>query len=351
MVKSSKIKKNSLSRKLNKIDQLILRLDTIENAVKNAPKRANESIKKFIKNNMYILILITSIILAGIGYRAYTFSKKAGQSTLQVTNTIDKIYKIIDTDDSLLNESQKLVKYLYLTTVNINPTENEKQKFKQAYDNITNKGLSDIYSKGEPILLNQLIPTVRNQGLKIVDEDLIPRGKTFISNDLVPKLNEGILNYTKNTVGNLSSAVKSSVDTGVSAGSAVITSIGSTIGYLFGSSSKIQFDKAKYEKNPDIFVKCYNSISSSSKITSFDSFISNLDLSKELFDSNIDTCYNKVSDLANQFNKYTLGEIDICAKNIQNIDDESINTDLLTFLIQFYTNPEKIKQFSDCLKG
>lgn len=345
MVKNSQSKKTSLSRKINKIDQLILRLDTIENAIKNAPRRANESIKKFIKNNMYILILISSIILAGIGYRAYTFSQKAGKSTLRVTNTIDKIYDIIDTDDALLNESQKLVKYLYLTTVNLPPTEFEKQKFKEIYDNITKQGLSDIYSKGEPILINNLIPTVRNEGLKIMDQDIIPRGKIFISNDLVPKLNEGILNYTKSAVGGIGSTIQE----GASSITGTVASLATSIGSIFGMSSKQQYDKAKYQQNPDIFINCYNSINPSKKLQSFDSFMATLNLEKELFDKNVDSCYNEVLKLSNEFSKYNKIDIDFCAKGIQDIDDDTINTDLLLFLTTFYNKPDTMNKFRDCL--
>lgn len=253
---SNSNKKNSID-KLNKLDQLILKLDYLENKVISAPTNLNKYIQKFITNNKYILIAISALILASIGYSTYNLIKSADTSTVKIRKTIDDIYKIIESDDSILNDSQKFIKYFYLHSIQVPSSEFDKQKLLEFYNKNTNFILNDISNKTKPIIINDLLPNILNES------------KNSLLSSTSQKINESV----SNTLNNISSYL----------GSFFVSDI-----------------YAKYS-NKDLLYKCYESIRENPDL-SFEDFIKNFNLQDQIFKDKLDNCYNDVS---YYLNKYT----------------------------------------------
>lgn len=166
-------KTTSTKSKLNKIDRLLLKIDYIENTVKNIPKRANQGIENFISKNKYILYSFAGLILATILYKSYTsisnYASQTSKSTTKITNTIDSIYKIIDADDLTLNETQQLFKYFYLYLTKTPFNKDYSDKFNQLYSKKIRENTDTIYENLLPTIENKLIPLTIASSSKIID--------------------------------------------------------------------------------------------------------------------------------------------------------------------------------------
>jgi hypothetical protein len=116
----------------DKNNLLTYQLNLLKSNIKKARNMTNSGIRQFIDNNKYIIIAISAVILAGLGYRLVNYISTVRQKTSKIGTSIDNIYQIIESDDRFLNESQQAIKYLYLYITE--PSEFTKNKVKQLYD-------------------------------------------------------------------------------------------------------------------------------------------------------------------------------------------------------------------------
>lgn len=326
---SSKNKRynNSSIDKLNKLDKLILKLDYLENKVISAPSNINKHIQIFIKNNKYILIAISALILASIGYSTYNLIKSADTSTVKLRKTIDNIYKIIESDDSVLNDSQKIIKYFYLYNIRVPFSEYDKEKMLEFYNKNANNLLTDLTNKAKPILINDILPAGLDK-VKSYGSDTAYNAVSGVRSTIANTVS-GVGSSISNTV----SGVGSSVSNTVSDTASSVSTIANYLGSFFVSDIY-----SKY-KNKDVLFKCYESIREKPNMT-FEEFIQNFDMAETLFKDKLDNCYNDVSVLLDKYNNQD--KVKECIpKNYTNI----YKNDLLHFLVY---NVNNLSSFEDC---
>ncbi len=289
--KKYKIKKSEF----NKIEKLILRLDELENSFVNIPKNINSSLKAFVTNNKYILIALVALVLATLGYNTYNYATNVvAPSSSKISKTINDLYKLIEIDDSELNETQQLFKYMYLYLITKPTNPDYASKLKVLYNSKTNFYTDDLSSK----IINKF------------SEKLNPVGN--VKENVV----QGVTN-TIESVGN------------------VFSSLSSKIGYLFAGSIVDKY------KNRDVFDACYYSLNNG-QYFSVNEFLEKFDLAEEIFKTKIDSCYNV---LLESIGKYTNS-----SKTSECIPI-NYKSNLLLYLSHNYNNKTALEKFNTCYYG
>jgi hypothetical protein len=338
---NKKIKKPLVKIQKDKNNLFLYQLGFLKSKIKNARQLTNENIKQFIDNNKYILIAITVVILAGLGYKVVNYATSVRQKTSKITASIDNIYKIIESDDRFLNNSQQAIKYLYLYITE--PNEFTKNKVKELYDLQSNFLIDDLAQKSRVIINSQY-----DGGL---DHSL----------NLLKKADE---NLDQSTINNLKNIIKASstgatmVETGKSAIanttqglSDLVSATTSTIGNLFGSFGKSQIKQNIDFDNTDITNECFDKTNRKYlKYKNIDDFILNYDLAEELFKNDYNDCYIQVKnamDIYKDDNKRNS-----CAGIFIDLDEVNINEKSIKEFIKFYSNiyddAAKISEFMKC---
>lgn len=341
--KSSKsITKKTYS--LNKLDKLILKLDDLENRFYNLPKSFNNSIKQFVDNNKYILLGLAGLIVATLGYNAYSYTKRVvAPSGEKINKVLYNLNNIIYSDDSKLNDTQKLIKYIYLYSVTVPSDENLGLKINELYQNKKSFLVKDIINTVKPTLykeidilsdklLNDTYPNIVKPKVDSELERIIKKS----SDELKYKILPDSINEIKSAIYSKTLTPISSLTQGITNAPATIGGyvggIASGMGRLFATSLKDQYKS----KNQEILELCYNKLNKSNK--TFNEFLETIDLEKA-FLSNLDECYTKVSELQT---KYTDSDKADECKPI------GYNQPLLNYLVNIYDKSSSLEQFNEC---
>ncbi len=343
----SKSKSKSKSKKsysLNKLDKLILKLDELENRFYNLPKSFNSSIKKFVENNKYILLALSALIVATLGYNAYSYTKRVvAPSGEKINKVLDNLNNIIYSDDSKLNDNQKLIKYIYLYSVTVPSDEELGNKVNELYQNKKGLLVNDVLSSVRPalyqeldVLTDKLVNDTYPNAVKPLLDSELERILKKSSDELKYKILPDSINEIKSAVYSRTLQPISNITTGITSAPSVIGGfvggLASGLGGLFASSLKDQYKS----KNQEILELCYNKHNNTNK--TFKEFLESVDLEKELIRPKLDECYSKVSDLQG---KYT---------NIEKADEckAIFSKSLLDYLVYIYDDSDALEQFDNC---
>ncbi len=328
----------------DKDNLLAYQLNSLKSNIKKARNMTNSGIRQFIENNKYIIIAISAVILAGLGYRVVNYISTVRQKTSKIGTSIDNIYQIIESDDRFLNESQQAIKYLYLYITE--PSEFTKNKVKQLYDLHSNFLLDDLAQKSK-VIINAKYDGGLDHSLNLlkkIDENTDQATINSVKN---------ILNQTSSGL-SLAKTGKDAITTTTQNVSNVISSTASTIGSLFGSfgyskvnakSSLVNFD------NSDISKNCFNKVNSKYlKYNSINDFVDNYDLAEELFKNDFERCYIEVKKAMDTFKddskKNSCADIYIDL----NGSNESIDASTKEFIKYYSSIYDDTKKISDFLK-
>ena len=297
--------------KLNKLDKLIMKIDYLENNVMKLPKSINESIKVFINNNKYILIAISALIFASLGYKVYGYTKNIiSPSGERVSKVLESISNLINTTDDKLNDNQKLIKYFYLYSIKEIPTSSSTEKiYNQQINKIIQKHLDD-----------NIYESIKNS-----------KFGNYLSS----------LDYLNSGVKSTGSAISSLKET---AGTA-ITSLNELGGKLLTNvlptstaMSYVTHLQQRYDLSPELFEKCYYK-NSTGEILPFNKIIEKIDLEKDLRNKIIN-CVDSVLPLLKKIS----GNKAAAEKCI----GKSGHKNIIEFLIQNTDNQQSLDEFFNC---
>ncbi len=314
--KKVSVKKQKKIKKVKKIDELLDKIDYVENRLKTLPNLMVNKLSKFYDKNKYIIYLVVVMLLASYGYNLYNKIRDYNKTGEKVSDSINKLNKIINTDDLYLNDTQKLFKnfYLYLTQAD----KNDRTQFnilKELYDKHTSSFINDADKKIQIQFKNSTLPYLRTQ----LNEVVLPDINKFVQEKTIPDT----LQQVKSVPGN------------------IVTSITGGVTSLFGSAATSTTNSRCIDLQSELIGDC------SKTLSEFEILL------KEVSEQDTLDCFNNNLDEDSQiFLESVSEEID---NEIKKLSNEEINI-FLDKIIELYKNnqfgnPDIIQNILKCLNS
>lgn len=330
--KKKTVKKVKKSEKTDQIDRLLSKIDYLENRIKTIPGNLNTGLRSFYAKNKYIIFVIVGMVLASYGYNIYNKIKDYNKTGETVSTSINKLNKVINTDDLYLNDTQKLFKnfYIYLTQTNVN----DRTQFnilKELYNKHTNIFIEDAETKLQNQFRTSTLPYLRRE----LDETILPDINKFVQETTIPQS----ISQLRAAPGNLIGDTVDTVTGGfVSAASGIVSAAASGItvagAVLLGRNLRCK------DLQGELFGHCNNNLSEFEKLL------------KELSKQDIKNCL-KENEI--DIDIFFDAELDKMTDKMTNKDTE----DTLNSIIQMYKDDafgspkaveDRLNNFLECLK-